>query len=287
MATYQQLIMDKSGLNIGNDAATDIVDAARAGIYLAEAYKDVVNKVAASSPDMLGLFSKKIDSGWTNNTYPLQNHYIFGVFRKGTAAPANVFRECREATALEKHVVSDSNSIYAATEMDPVYFTENRQLTVIPNHTVNSGEFEFLGIESHDTLDTTYTYPNALISSGDVIMPQDFCIYLVLYTAVKLVEIKLAKMNDGLSTMIDEDTKGATPNLTTDSATAVNGWEAVRFYIQDEEDVELAGAKLQELTAEQQQWSLEYQWYQERLSRLKSEYLEPFASASASEGASQ
>ncbi|MBC8225744.1 MAG: hypothetical protein H8E74_01215, partial [Gammaproteobacteria bacterium] len=63
------------------------------------------------------------------------------------------------------------------------------------------------------------------------------------------------------------------------------GWEVVRYYIQDEEDPELAGVKLQELGAEQQQWAMEYKWYQERLQRVKSDYLEPFATATASEGA--
>ena len=258
-------------------------DDTRAGVYLAEAYKDVVNKVAASSPDLLSLFGKNIDSGWTNNTYKLENHYIFGVFRKGTVAPANVFKRCRQIPAAQKHSVSDDLSIYEATEMDPVYFIENRQLTVIPDHTTNSGVFEYLGVGSPDTLSVGYAYPNELISDGDVIMPQDFCIYLVLYVAIKLVEVKLSKMNSGLSTMIDETNKGMLPNLTGDTATAQNGWEAIRYYIQDEEDVELAGAKLQELNAEQQQWTLEYQWFQERLARLKSEYLEPFASAAASE----
>lgn len=285
MATYQQLIMDKSGLNIGSDANTDIVDATRAGIYMAEGYKDIVNKVASSSPDLLNGFAKKINSGWENNKFKLENHYVFSVFRKGDTAPANVFRKCREVQSFQKHEVSDSNSIYAATEMDPVYFIEDRYLTVIPDHSVNSGEFEYLGIVSPDTLTAGDTYPTGPITDGDIIIPQDFCIYIVLYTAIKLVEIKLSKMNDSLSTMIDEDTKGEVPNLTTDSATSVNGWKAVRYYIQDEEDTELAGAKLQELNAEQQQWTLEYQWYQERLQRLKSEYLEPFASAAASEGA--
>lgn len=345
-------------------------DDTRAGVYLAEAYKDVVNKVAASSPDLLSLFGKNIDSGWTNNTYKLENHYIFGVFRKGTVAPANVFKRCRQIPSAQKHSVSDELSIYEATEMDPVYFIEDRQLTVIPGaasiianmsstnssgaagslytFTLNSdhgltssnigdsvllsgftqltdlnglttqlkslatnaitlegviststqetsetasfefttagtGQFEFLGVGSPDTLSVGYAYPNELISNGSVIMPQDFCIYLVLYVAIKLVEVKLSKMNSGLSTMIDETNKGMLPNLTGDTATAQNGWEAIRYYIQDEEDVELAGAKLQELNAEQQQWTLEYQWFQERLARLKSEYLEPFASAAASE----
>jgi hypothetical protein len=130
-----------------------------------------------------------------------------------------------------------------------------------------------------DTLTAGDTYPSGPITDGDIIIPQDYCIYIVLYTAIKLVEIQLSNMNDGLATMIDEDNASAAPSG------SAGGWEVVRYYIQDEEDMELASAKLQELSAEQQQWALEYQWYQERLQRLKSEYLEPFASAMASEEA--
>jgi len=279
MATYQQLIMDKSGLNIGSDASTDVVDATRAGIYMAEGYKDIVSKIAASSPDLLKTFAMRIYSGWENNKFKLENHYVFSVFRKGNTAPANVFRECRKVDETQKHAVSDSNSIYAATEMDPVYFIEDRYLTVIPDHSVNSGEFEYLGIVAPDTLTAGDTYPSGPITDGDIIIPQDYCIYIVLYTAIKLVEIQLSNMNDGLSTMIDEDNASAAPSG------SAGGWDVVRYYIQDEEDMELASAKLQELSAEQQQWTLEYQWYQERLQRLKSEYLEPFASAMAGEEA--
>jgi len=284
MATYQQLIMEKSGLNIGSDASTDIVDATRAGIHMAEGYKDIVNKLAASSPEMLKNFAMRIYSGWENNKFKLENHYIFNVFRKGDTAPANVFRECREVQPSKKHSISDPGSIYAATEMDPVYFIEDRYLTVIPDHSVNSGEFEYLGIVAPDTLTASDTYPSGPITDGDIIIPQDFCIYIVLYAAIKLIEIKLSKMNDGLSTMIDEDDAPVAPTLA-GVGSPKGGWETVRYYIHDEEDPELAGAKLQELTAEQQQWTLEYQWYQEKLQRLRSEYMEPFASAAASEGA--
>ena len=280
MASYEELIEEKSGLGIGA-AGTDIVSDANAGIYMAEGYKDIVNKVAASSPDLLKTFAHKINSGWENNKFKLENHFVFNVFRKGDTAPANVFRECRKVDESQKHAISDSFSIYAATEMDPVYFIEDRYLTVIPDHSVNSGEFEYLGIESPDTLSVDGTYPSAPIGggAGDIIIPQDYCIYMILYTAIKLVEIQLSNMNDGLSTMIDEDNASAAPSG------SAGGWEVVRYYVQDEEDMELASAKLQELSAEQQQWTLEYQWYQERLQRLKSEYLEPFASALAGEEA--
>jgi hypothetical protein len=115
----------------------------------------------------------------------------------------------------------------------------------------------------------------------DILLPHDFAIGLVLYLAVKLVERKLATMNEGLSTMIDEDDAGAAPSGSN------GGWAVVRYYIQDEEDPELSGAKLQELGAEMQQWVQEYQWYQERLQRLRSEYMEPFASLLASTTATQ
>lgn len=362
MATFEALIEERSGLSIGG-TDTDIISADNAGIYMAEGYKDIVNKVAASSPDLLNGFMKNITSGWSNNKIELENHYVLSVFRKGDTAPANVFRECRAIQPSKKHSISDPGSIYAATEMDPVYFIEDKYLTVIPDHSVNNGEFEYLGVLSPSSISVSGTYPtlsdkvgthsttdttgsaganyiftldaghgivvgdtveisgmtqltalnglttqvasvstNAITLEGVIStgtqetsatgtfyvhgpnMPEDFAVYLILYTAIKLIEIKLSKMNDGLSTMIDEDDAPVAPTLAGDGSPK-GGWETVRYYIHDEEDPELAGAKLQELTAEQQQWTLEYQWYQDKLKRLRSEYMEPFASAAASEGA--
>lgn len=281
MASYASLAAEKAGLGIGG-GASDVMTDAQADIQFAEAYKDVVNKVAQSDPSLLDLFAVKINSGWSNNTYKLQNNYVLGVWRKGSVAPANVFRQCRKISNDLKYLaVPGSGSIHECSEMDPVFYYENRQLTVLPDHTVNSGEFEFMGVICPDTIDGDDTFPNQPIDDGEIIMPQDHCIFLVLYVAIKLVEKKLSLMNDGLNTMIDEDNASAAPSG------SQGGWEVVRYYIQDEEDPELSAAKIQELSAEQQQWAQEYQWYQERLQRLKSEYLEPFAGLVASAGAGQ
>jgi len=271
MASYASLAVEKSGLGIGG-GASDVFNDGQADIQLAEGYKDLVNKVAAADPSMLDVFVKKINSGWSNNTYKLHNHYVMNVFRKGSAAPANVYRECRKIMPSHAQLAAVSGSIYKATEMDPVYWLEDQKINVLPDHNTNSGEFMYYGIESPDSIDADDTYPATPMTDGEILLPHDFANALVLYLAVKMVERKLVTMNDQLSTMIDEDNASAAPSG------SVGGWEVVRYYIQDEEDVELSGAKIQELNAEMQQWVLEYQWYGERLQRLKAEYMEPFAS---------
>lgn len=283
MASYAALAAEKAGLGIGG-GGTDVFTDGQADIHLAEAYKDLVSKVATADPNLLDLFMKKIDSGWSNNTYALENHFIFSVFRKGTAAPANVYRECRKIMLDRSQLASVSGSIYEATEMSPVYWVENQKLNVLPDHTVNSGEFMYYGVVAPDSIDADDTYPATPMTDGEILMPHDFAMSLVIYLAMRLVERKLVTMNDALATMIDEDDAPIAPTLSGEGSPK-GGWEVVRYYVHDEEDPELSGAKIQELGAEQQQWAMEYQWYQDRYQKLKSEYLEPFASLMASTNA--
>ena len=57
-----------------------------------------------------------------------------------------------------------------------------------------------------------------------------------------------------------------------DTATTDQGWEKVRYWIEEEEDSELAASHSQSLTAEMQQFVQEYQWYQSQQAMLKQEY---------------
>ena len=51
-----------------------------------------------------------------------------------------------------------------------------------------------------------------------------------------------------------------------------NGWRAVRYYIETEEDVELSQASVQALTSEMQQYIARYQCLQGQQAKLQQEY---------------
>ena len=81
-----------------------------------------------------------------------------------------------------------------------------------------------------------------------------------------------ATTSNGVTTIAHDDT--VTPTDTQDSY--YDGWNAVRYYIESEEDIEIAGAKMQELTAEQQLFATDYQWLQNQLASVTDEYEQRF-----------
>tara|TARA_R100000458_G_C8210515_1_gene198139 strand:- start:135 stop:869 length:735 start_codon:yes stop_codon:yes gene_type:complete len=101
--------------------------------------------------------------------------------------------------------------------------------------------------------------------------PAEWYRAVILYAAKKLCDKKLMDMRDSLATLSDSSDGGHA-----DPAEASQGWEKVRYYIEDDEDVELASAKAQAMTAEQQQFALDYKWLQSQRQIIAQEYDQMF-----------
>ncbi len=101
--------------------------------------------------------------------------------------------------------------------------------------------------------------------------PKEWYRAVILYSAKKLCDKKLMDMRDTLATISDSfDASHSNPSENS------QGWEKVRYYIEDDEDVELASAKSGAMTAEQQQFALDYKWLQSQRQIIAQEYDQMF-----------
>lgn len=180
--------------------------------------------------------------------------------------------------------LGDTNSIYYATKESPSWFPMGVSIHVYPNDSATTAGF----IQVY--YDTSVTTASNTIDN----FPADYYIFPILFTAKQVLKYKLGAMRDrlpdtpnyrvysnpsssattsnGVTTIAHDDT--VTPTDTQDSY--YDGWNAVRYYIESEEDIEIAGAKMQELTAEQQLFATDYQWLQNQLASVTEEYEQRF-----------
>ena len=113
---------------------------------------------------------------------------------------------------------------------------------------------------------------NAGSSSSSIAnFPAEWYRAVILYAAKKLCDKKLMDMRDKLATLSDSYDGGHS-----EPAEASQGWEKVRYYIEDDEDVELAGSKAQAMSGEQQQFALDYKWLQSQRQIIAQEYDQMF-----------
>ena len=124
------------------------------------------------------------------------------------------------------------------------------------------GTFELKGIVSPDAVAAT---TGTVSAPGVASLPTEFIHAMVLKTSMYELHWELTTM------------KASIPSTTS------NDWQKVKTYIEQEEDVELAAAKIQELSNEVQQWLIHYKWVESQYFTLEKEYkalLLPMASSS-------
>ena len=108
-------------------------------------------------------------------------------------------------------------------------------------------------------------------SSAIAHFPAEWYRAVILFAAKRLCDAKLMDMRAKLAVLSDSsDTTHSAP------AEASQGWEKVRYYIEDDEDVELASAKAQAMGAEQAQFALDYKWLQGQRQIIAQEYDQMF-----------
>ena len=95
--------------------------------------------------------------------------------------------------------------------------------------------------------------------SSLIYFPRQKINLVLLYAGAKCLDYKLAEMHKNIPSHESED------------------WAFIKSVIETEEDVELATARHQSLSAEMQQYAAEYQWYMTRAQTLRQEYITEFA----------
>lgn len=192
-------------------------------------------------------------------------------------ANAGTFIPCREIPPTHASLATDTDSImYEATATDPVYY-------VLPNSSGNPTLFVKPVTDSNQTGYVYHVaYPPNSGSFGDgdapstskniTNFPNEAEPLVVLEASMKALCYKMAEMHTLVPKHSDQDGTYADPGGFTAGASGSQGWEAIRHWIETEEDSELAGVNAQVLGAEVQQWIAEYQWYQSKHQMLKAEF---------------
>ena len=171
---------------------------------------------------------------------------------------------CRKINAKHGDLASDSgNIIHYATATDPVYWTGSDsggdpKLFVKPTPTA---------VQPAKIYHISYPSVDADVVSAIVNFPDEAEYLIVLYAAVKVLQ---NKMNEMQASIVHSDQDGS---WTTANTSGENqGWEQVKYWIETEEDNELAQIQIAALSAELQQFVTEYQWYQGQQAKLQQDY---------------
>lgn len=263
--------------------------------WLVEGVRYIANRVKQTDANQLFKFAEDRDTGLTSETttdsagtkYKVFHESNYGevlyVYKKDSAGKKYISKEVDRMIAP---YLGDTNSIYYATAQSPAHFISGDFMTVYPS---GSGTDGFIQVR-YDTALTT-------ASTDIAYFPDELHILPILYASEQVLKYKLSVMRDRLpdapnydgytevgtsGSTVDGVTTTSTSNTGTETLTGLEygeGWNAVRFYIENEEDIEIAGAKMQELNAEQQLFVTDYSWLQGQLQEVKEEFEQQFGAA--------
>ena len=232
--------------------------------FLKDGVIDVTGKWLAVKPTDLELFARESAEQTANASLNLNGAKIINVIREdGTN---NQWRNCRKIAASEQYNVTDIDSLNYASKINPAYMIGNAgKISVFPTPGSDPNSFKVYYVNK----DPVNSSGSALVHSHDDILyfPADKVYLVVIYAGMKLLQATMgAKSISTLSiTAVPPDTPsapsystvtvsaqtagslGTAPTYDTSVATSALG-EANNF-IDNDEDVELANAKLAEVQA--------------------------------------
>ena len=110
-------------------------------------------------------------------------------------------------------------------------------------------------------------------------IPEKYNQGIAIYVAKELIKYRMRKLHEALPQMADYS------GTQSDPPSSADGWERVRWYIEQDEDTELAQIKMAELNGEQQQVLTKYQWYQQQAEILNNKYKQFYGGETQKKGA--
>ena len=282
MHVSSDLIKNYCGGTSGDWASYNFFsDSDKADTWFHEGIRYFINRVKTTSPASLFYFSVTREDGDEGVSFVIDDSgdtgYIDPYSSSKYGEILNVYlrgSNNRKYMATDIDVdlapyIRDTNSIHYAIETSPVYYMYAGNL-----HILHTGVTKGFTQIYYDT-DFTFTGTE---STSIANFPEQYSIFPVLYTAEQILKFKLTVMRDRFADIPDY---GAYTGGAADTASTAygEGWNAVKFYIESEEDAELANLKMNELTQEQQTFLTDYQWLQGQLQEVKEEYEKKFAAS--------
>ena len=164
-----------------------------------------------------------------------------------------------------------TTSIYYATDRSPVWWFESGIIEALPSAGISAWKYTLVGGQS-------ITTANEAAGTVTGNFPARYLGTLPLYSAERILAYWVTDMRNDLPAYSDPSA-GPMSRSTYGSLSTDKGWEIVRYLIETEEDTELAQAKTSQLSSEQQQWLVEYNWLIQQLELVKTEYLRRIGAA--------
>ena len=172
---------------------------------------------------------------------------------------------CRRIPHNQKSFAANSNSLYQATANDPVMYTFNNQLFILPPPTAAA-----TGIVYHIP---EYTITNFSSSTSSIDkFPNQYYEHALLYATYMTLGRQLLDLTEDVSSnslsmdvirkMFNEDTPDATGDV---------------FDLLIDEDTEMVQSTLQAVQGAVAVTREKYQWYKDKMNFLKGEYMMKFS----------
>ena len=152
--------------------------------------------------------------------------------------------------------VTDSTSLYFATVGAPKYTIYGTNLYVYPTPS-----------DAQPAYIEHVQFPTVAHGDSSITKFPDEAEYLVtLYASIKALQRLMNTMKSSIPVHSDQDgSYSAISSLN-------QGWENVRYWLENEEDTEMSGGTISALSNQMQQFVSEYQWYQSQQTKLQQDY---------------
>ena len=273
MANWKDQIVDLAGAVVTENTET----------HMANAVKDIVNKMARINPAMMYMFSSNINNDAGDGFVSFSdNNMILRVARKEGA----IYRTCIEAPPAMESDLIDTNSLHSATTEYPRFIRSNSKIYIYPTVT----DVNYISVTK-----VVYGAVSNVTGASDGIIsnfPSGMYPMAVCYASIQTLLEKMAEtvVQGGLQNIGTMEIDG--------SPITSSGWDTagdadledpktyfsvLRHYITTEEDAELSRAQVEKITAylSWYQMSMEhnktdYLWMFERMIELKKTYNEYF-----------
>ena len=234
--------------------------------YLKDGVSDASNKLMLTDPGSVLSLTRESSAQIANSVLDLDGAKILSVMRGST----DRWAECALVPPHLQTKVQDNTSLYYASSYHPAYTIINNLINVYPSPT-ESENFKVYYVNNVNTINSSTSEDGLEEDATDALeyFPRHKIHLVLLYAGAKCLDYKLAEMHKNVPSHDSED------------------WAFIKSVIETEEDVELATARHQSLTAEMQQYLTEYQWYMSRSQSLKQEYITEFAMAGQGAGSKQ
>ena len=245
MATFEAQVEGLTSLSIDGSSSPTQTELTQ---FLTDGAKEVLTALPMDKKVMY-YTSNALNNSTTYLT--LGGSEILGVMRDD----GTINQPCRRIPSSMSGRAQDSAEMIYGTTSDPVWWIVNNILSIYPEPSSAGATVQ------------TLAYPAVAYGDSSITRFPDEAEYLVpLYASVKTLQNKMASMMDEIPRNSDQD-----GTFTTASASS-QGYEKVRYMLENSEDIELAGGVLSSLTNEMQQFMAEYKWYQEQQAKLQADY---------------